>query len=123
MPISIKWNNRHDGDDDDSINTIVLNDKHNNIATNTTTTTVPIGQEQRDLELENVIGNLMIAEYQLDRLKVKLAEKLAGYGRGVAGYHYKSDKKPISINVFEHKGKWFRVSLKVDELSLDKAEV
>ena len=120
MPISIKKNNHHD-DGDDSINDAALNDKHNNIAT--TTTTVQIGQEQRDLELENVIGNLMIAEYQIDRLKAKLAEKLSGYARGVAGYYYKSDKKPISINVFEHKGKWYRVSLKVDELSLDKVEV
>lgn len=121
MPISFKKNGS-------SINSIV-NDEHDNntndiaTITATTTTTVPIGQEQRDLELENVIGNLMTAEYQIDRLKAKLSEKVAGYGRGVAGYHYKSDKKPISINMFEHKGKWYRVSLKVDELSLDKAEV
>ncbi len=72
--------------------------------------------EGRDLELENIIGNLMIAEFQIDRLRTRLSEKIAGYGRGVSGYHYKSDKKPVSISTFEHKGKLYRVSLKVDEV-------
>ena len=83
----------------------------------------PISEEERDLELENIIGNLMIAEFQIDRLRTKLSEKVAGYGRGVAGYHSKSDKKPISVAMFEHKGKWYKISLRVDETTLDKPEV
>ncbi len=76
-------------------------------------------EQGRDLELENIIGNLMIAEFQIDRLRTRLSEKIAGYGRGVGGYHYKSDKKPVSISTFEHKGKLYRVSLKVDEVKVN----
>ena len=31
-------------------------------------------EEKRDLELENVVGNLLIAEYQVDRLRTGLAD-------------------------------------------------
>ena len=37
---------------------------------------------QRDLELENIAGNLMIAEYQVDKLRQRLSEQV---GSGV--YH------------------------------------
>jgi hypothetical protein len=30
-------------------------------------------EEKRDLELENVVGNLFIAEYQVDRTQTRLA--------------------------------------------------
>ena len=33
----------------------------------------------RDTELENVVGNLMIAQYQVDKLRSKLAGKIGGY--------------------------------------------
>jgi hypothetical protein len=35
---------------------------------------------QRDLELENIAGNLMIAEYQVDKLDQKLIHHLRGVG-------------------------------------------
>ena len=31
---------------------------------------------QRDLELENVTGNLMIAEYQVDKLRQRLSQQI-----------------------------------------------
>jgi hypothetical protein len=31
-------------------------------------------EEERDLELENIVGNLLIAEYQVDRLRTRLAD-------------------------------------------------
>ena len=36
-------------------------------------------EEKRDLELENIVGNLLIAEYQVDRLRTRLADVVDGY--------------------------------------------
>jgi hypothetical protein len=36
-------------------------------------------EEKRDLELENIVGNLLIAEYQVDRLRTRLADLVSGY--------------------------------------------
>ena len=36
-------------------------------------------EEKRDLELENIVGNLLIAEYQVDRLRNRLADLVSGY--------------------------------------------
>jgi hypothetical protein len=36
-------------------------------------------EEKRDLELENIVGNLLIAEYQVDRLRTRLTELVSGY--------------------------------------------
>ena|SRR5215211_186013 len=36
-------------------------------------------EEKREPELENVMGNLFIAEYQVDRLKTRLADSFYGY--------------------------------------------
>ena len=30
-------------------------------------------EEKRDLDLENIVGNLFIAEYQVDKLRTRLA--------------------------------------------------
>ncbi len=63
----------------------------------------------------------MIAEFQLCRLRSRLSEKVAGYGRGVNGYyHYKSDKKPVSISTFEDNGKLYKISFKVDQLEINR---
>jgi hypothetical protein len=37
-------------------------------------------EEKRDLELENIVDNLMIAQYQVDKLRSKLSERIDGYG-------------------------------------------
>jgi hypothetical protein len=37
-------------------------------------------QKERDLELENIAGNLMIVQYQLDKLRYKLTQMVGGSG-------------------------------------------
>jgi hypothetical protein len=67
--------------------------------------------EKRDIELENIVGNLMIAEYQVEKLRV--TEKTGRYGYG-------TDKK-VSSHMFKHDNRWFKISIKVEELAIDKA--
>jgi hypothetical protein len=35
-------------------------------------------EEKRDLDLENIVGNLFIAEYQVDKLQTRLADLVYG---------------------------------------------
>jgi hypothetical protein len=50
---------------------------------------VPDGEEEvktiRDLELENIAGNLMIAEYQVEKLRSKLIQQIRSIGYGSFG--------------------------------------
>ena len=64
--------------------------------------------EKRDLELENIVGNLLIAEYQVDRLRSRLAELVDGYRPQM------KNNKP-STHVFKHNNKWYKLSLWIDE--------
>jgi hypothetical protein len=34
--------------------------------------------QTRDIELENIVGNLLIAEYQVEKLKDRLVDKFGG---------------------------------------------
>ena len=68
-------------------------------------------KEERDLELENIIGNLMIAQYQVDKLRSRLSERFGGYGSA-------SNKKD-STNIFKYNDKWYKISMRVDEISVD----
>jgi len=63
----------------------------------------------RDIELENIIGNLMIAEYQVDKLQSRLSERVGGLGSG-------SNKKSSSF-VFKKNDKWYRVTISVEEMT------
>ena len=63
----------------------------------------------RDMELENIIGNLMIAEYQVDKLRSRLSERVGGLGSG-------SNKKASSF-VFKKNDRWYRVTLSVEEMT------
>ena len=74
----------------------------------------PAINEERDLELENVVGNLMIAQYQVDRLRSRLSERITGYGSG--------ENKKASAHVFKHNEKWYKVTIKVDEMAADYHE-
>ena len=65
--------------------------------------------KDRDIELENIIGNLMIAEYQVDRLQSRLSERVGGLGSG-------NNKKSSSF-VFKKNDKWYRVTLAVEEMT------
>lgn len=64
----------------------------------------------RDLELENILGNLMIAQYQVDKLRSRLSERVSGYGS--------ASRKKESTHIFKHDNKWFQVRIKVDEVTI-----
>jgi len=70
----------------------------------------------RDTELENVVGNLMIAQYQVDKLRSKLAGKIGGY------YYHHFHNTQSSIFAFKDNEKWYRVSIRVDETSNDEKQ-
>ena len=65
-------------------------------------------EEKRDLELENIVGNLLIAEYQVDKLRTRLTEL-------VSGYRDQMNKNKVSTHVFKHNNKWYKLSLRIDE--------
>ena len=68
-------------------------------------------EEKRDLELENVVGNLFIAEYQVDKLRTRLADL-------VYGYRPRMSNNKASTHVFKHNNKWYKLSLTVDEVNV-----
>ena len=64
----------------------------------------------KDLELENVAGNLMIAEYQVNKLEQRLGHHVRGIG-------YRSfSKMKTSAHTFKYDGKWYKLSVKVEEM-------
>ncbi len=69
--------------------------------------------QTRDIELENIVGNLLIAEYQVEKLKDRLVDKVGGrYTRLV-------DKKQ-STYVFKSNDSWVKVSINVEKIATDK---
>ncbi len=68
-------------------------------------------EEKRDLELENVVGNLFIAEYQVDKLRTRLADL-------VYGYRPRMSNNKASTHIFKHNNKWYKLSLRVDEVNV-----
>jgi hypothetical protein len=68
-------------------------------------------EEKRDLELENIVGNLLIAEYQVDRLRSRLADV-------VSGYRPQLMKNNASTHVFKHNNKWYKLSLRIEETDI-----
>jgi hypothetical protein len=57
-------------------------------------------ETKRDLELENIAGNLMIAKYQVDKLRRKLSQQVRDIGYGSFA------SKKTSANTFKYDGKW-----------------
>jgi hypothetical protein len=72
-------------------------------------------EEKRDLELENIAGNLFIAEYQVDKLQTRLSDMINGYRPQI-----KSNK--ASTHVFKHNNKWYKLSLRVNEVNITSAK-
>jgi hypothetical protein len=68
-------------------------------------------EEKRDLELENIAGNLLIAEYQVDKLQTRLADSFYGYRSRM------SNNNKASAQIFKHSNKWYKLSLRVDEVT------
>jgi hypothetical protein len=67
-------------------------------------------EERRDLDLENIIGNLFIAEYQVDRLRTRLARLAYSYEARMS-----NDNNKASTHVFKHNNKWYKISLMINE--------
>ena len=61
-------------------------------------------EEKRDLELENIVGNLLIAEYQVDRLRSRFTDV-------VSGYRPQMMKNNASTHLFKHNNKWYNYHL------------
>ena len=68
-------------------------------------------EEDRDLELENIVGNLLIAEYQVDKLRTRLADL-------IDGFRPKMRFNKVSTQVFKHNDKWYKISLRIDETNI-----
>ena len=64
-------------------------------------------EEKRDLKLENIVGNLFIAEYQVDKLRTRLADV-------VYGYRPRMSNNKASTHVFKCNNKWYKISLRAD---------
>lgn len=69
---------------------------------------------KRDLELENLVGNLLIAEYQVDRLRTRL-------GDIVNRYRPQKKHNNASTHVFKHQDKWYKLSLRIEETDVTPA--
>jgi len=76
---------------------------------------VPDIDEERDLELENILGNLMIAQYQVDKLRSRLSERVGGYGS--------ASNKKASAHIFKHNDKWYKITLRVDEMAINQRDI
>jgi len=72
-------------------------------------------EEERYIELENTVGNLMVAEYQVDRLRNRLSNNIR---EGILKTGSGTNKKG-STHVFKHNNKWYKVSVKIEELMVD----
>ena len=68
-------------------------------------------EEKRDLDLENIAGNLFMAEYQVDRLRTRLANL-------IYGCRARMSNNKASTHVFKHNNKWYKLSLRVDEVNV-----
>jgi hypothetical protein len=72
------------------------------------------GYEKRDQELENIAGNLLIAEYQVDKLRTRLADLVDRFRPEMSN--------KASTHIFKHNNKWYKLSLKLDETDVDSAK-
>jgi hypothetical protein len=78
-----------------------------------------VKEKRRDPELENIVGNLLIDEYQVDKLQTRLAKIVYSYGYGY-GYDYDygpqmSNSNKASTHVFKRNNKWYKISLRINE--------
>ena len=60
-------------------------------------------EEKRDLELENIVGNLFIAEYQVDERRARLSDIVNGYGTKMLKHNN------TSRHVFKHNNKCYKL--------------
>jgi hypothetical protein len=53
----------------------------------------------------------MIAQYQVDRLRSRLSDRITGLGSAT--------NKKGSTHTFKHGNKWYKITLKLDELAVN----
>jgi hypothetical protein len=73
-------------------------------------------EEKRDLELENIVGNLLIAEYQVERLRTRLVDLVDKFRPET---EMRFDKR--STHIFKHNNRWYKLSLRIDEVEITSA--
>jgi hypothetical protein len=71
-------------------------------------------EEGRDIEQENIFGNLMIAQYQVDRLRSRLSDRITGLGSAT--------NKKGSTHTFKHGNRWYKITLKLGELTINERQ-
>lgn len=70
----------------------------------------------REPELEAIVGEINVTDFQTRRLKNILSDKAAGYLHMGGGYYRKNRKSNDTTNFFSHRGKLYRVSISVQEV-------
>ncbi|HEX7031611.1 MAG TPA: hypothetical protein VF172_01290 [Nitrososphaera sp.] len=75
----------------------------------------PIANE-REPELEAILGEIIVADFQTHRLRNVLSDKAAGYIHAGGGYYRKNQKNSSTTNTFSHKGRLYRISISVQEV-------
>ena len=67
---------------------------------------------RRGTELENIVGYLLITEYQVEKLRARVIEKsVANMLKHLA---------KVYPHTFKHDSIWIKISARVDEMTLDK---
>ena len=71
-------------------------------------------EEGRDIELENIVGNLMIAQYQVDRLRSRLSDR----------NHWTRlcNQQKEYTHTFKHGNRWYKITLKLGELTINERQ-
>ena len=69
--------------------------------------------EVRNRELENIVGNLLIAEYQVAKLRDRVIDRIGN------SLPHKA-RKGISTYMFKNNDKWIKISINVEEMAIDK---
>ncbi len=69
--------------------------------------------QTRDTELENIVGNLLIAEYQVERLRDRLVSR-------IGSVYPSATNKKVSTYIFKSNSTWVKISLNVEKMATNK---
>ncbi len=74
-----------------------------------------LNEEEENKNFENIVGNLLVARYQVYRLEEKLAQEINLQDR--------NGKQASTSFVYKHHKNWYRVNITTDKLKdFDKQE-
>gem|GEM_PF-7123598 len=77
----------------------------------------PIANE-REPELEAILGEITVSDFQTRRSRTVLGDKVAGYIHAGGGYYRKKQKNNNTTSTFSHNGKLYHISVSVQEVKL-----